>query len=223
MFLPFLKICGITRRADALFCAEAGAGALGAVFYAKSPRNLSAVAARKLFLDLPPQIARVGIFVNASVDTMLRTARIAALDTVQMHGEETVDKIEAVLHEGLHVVQAIKRTGKDLLAAGRALPPQVGILVECGRGALPGGNGLAWNWSKAAPLAQFRAFAIAGGLNPQNLAQVARDSLAAAFDASSGVETAPGLKDEAAVRAFLRAAGNLPPRPQLFSWKGTPP
>ena len=222
MFLPHVKICGITRRQDAVLCAEAGVGALGAVFFAKSPRCIEPAAARKLFAGLDPQIARVGVFVNASVDAMLRTARIAALDVVQMHGEETAEKIEAVLREGFRVVQAIKRTGPELLAAARALPPQVGLLVECGRGALPGGNGLAWNWSKAAPLAQFRAFAIAGGLNPQNLAQVARDSLATGFDASSGVETAPGLKDEAAVRAFLRAASELPVGAHPFSWKGTP-
>ena len=222
MFLPHIKICGITRRQDALFCAEAGAGALGAVFYAKSPRNLDPADARKIFGGLPKEIARVGVFVNASVDTMIRTARIANLDTIQMHGEETVEKIKAVQREGFHVVQAIKRTGPELLAAARALPPDVGILVECGRGALPGGNGIAWNWSKAAPLAQFRAFAIAGGLNPENLVAAARDSRASAFDASSGVEMEPGIKDEAAVRAFLRAARNLPVPPQLFSWKGTP-
>ena len=223
MFLPHVKICGITRRTDALFCAEAGAGALGVVFYEKSPRNVTGFQAQDLFKDLPASIARVGVFVNASVETMLKTARQASLDTIQMHGEETVEKIKALLREGFHVVQAIKRTGPELLAAARALPPKVGILIECGRGALPGGNGIAWNWSKASPLAPFRPFAIAGGLNPQNLAQVARDSLAAGFDASSGVETAPGIKDEAAVRAFLRSARNLPPRPQLFSWKGTPP
>lgn len=223
MFLSHIKICGITRRQDALFCANAGAGALGAVFYEKSPRNVAPAAVRKLFEGLDPHIARVGVFVNASVDTMLRTARIAALDTIQMHGEETAEKIEAVLREGFHVVQALKRTGPELLAAARALPPQAGILVECGRGALPGGNGIAWNWSKAAPLAQFRPFAIAGGLNPQNLALVARDSCAAGFDASSGVETAPGIKDEAAVRAYLRGARDLPVGPRPFSWKGSPP
>ncbi len=222
MFLSHVKICGITRRQDALFCAEAGAGALGAVFYEKSPRNVAPPAARKLFEGLDKRIARVGIFVNASVDTMVRTARIAALDTVQMHGEETTEKIEAVLREGFHVIQAIKRTGPELLAAVRAIPPRVGILVECGRGALPGGNGIAWNWSKAASLAQVRAFAIAGGLNPQNLALVARDSRATGFDASSGVESVPGIKDEAAVRAFLRAAAELPPPRLSFSWKGIP-
>ncbi len=220
MFLPHVKICGITRKQDAQLCAEAGAGAVGVVFYEKSPRNVTGFQAQDLLKGLPREIARVGVFVNAPVDLMLKTARQAGLDTIQMHGEETVEKIDALLREGFHVVQALKRTGPELLAAARALPPRVDILVECGRGALPGGNGLAWNWSKAAPLAQFRRFAIAGGLHPQNLATVARDSRASGFDASSGVETAPGLKDEAAVRAFLRAAAALPPASLPFSWKG---
>lgn len=222
MFLPNVKICGITRRQDARFCAEAGAGALGAVFYEKSPRNISGFQAQIIFKDLPKEIARVGVFVNASVDSMLKTARQAGLDTVQMHGEETVEVIEILLREGFHVVQAIKRTGQELFTIARALPPQAGVLVECGRGALPGGNGIAWNWSSAAPLAQVRAFAIAGGLNPENLAGAARDSHASGFDASSGVESAPGIKDEAAVRAFVQTAASLPPPPHPFSWKGNP-
>ncbi len=222
MLLPFVKICGITRRQDALLCAEAGAGALGAVFYEKSPRHISPARARELFDGLPPRIARVGVFVNAPPETMVETAHKAALDTIQLHGEETVQTLEYVLRAGFHVVQALKRTGPELLAAARALPPQVDILVECGRGALPGGNGIAWNWSKAAPLAPHRPFAIAGSLNPENLSTVARESQAAGFDASSGVETAPGIKDESAVRAFLRAAADLPPAPRPFSWKRVP-
>jgi len=220
MFLPHVKICGITRRSDALFCVDAGTGALGAVFYPKSTRNVSAEQARRLFDGLPPEIARVGVFVNASVDFMLQIAREALLDTIQMHGEETVETCAALLREGFHVVQAIKRTGPGLLSAGRALPMKADVLVECGRGALPGGNGMAWNWSAAAPLADFRPFAIAGGLNAENLAAAARDSRAAGFDASSGVESAPGVKDEADVRAFLRAAAELPPATVPFSWKG---
>lgn len=219
MFVPSVKICGITRRQDALVCAEAGVGALGAVFYEKSPRNVSPAQARELFDGLPARIARVGVFVNASAESMIKTAHAAQLNTIQMHGEETLDVIEAVRRAGFHVVQAIKRTGRELLAVARALPPQVGILVECGRGALPGGNGIAWNWGEAAPLAEFRPFAIAGGLNPENLSAVARQSLASAFDASSGVESAPGIKDEAAIRAFLRSAAELPPPRFSMSWK----
>jgi phosphoribosylanthranilate isomerase len=222
MHLPHVKICGITRRSDALVCVDAGAGALGAVFYKKSPRNVSAAQARRLFDGLPPDVARVGVFVNAPVDFMLMIAREARLTTIQMHGEEPVETCAALLRAGYHVVQAIKRTGPGLLTAGRALPLKAGVLVECGRGALPGGNGVAWNWSAAAPLADFRPFAIAGGLNAENLAAAARDSQAAGFDASSGVELSPGVKDEAAVRAFLRVAAELPHHPTPFCWKGTP-
>ena len=220
MLLPHVKICGITRRPDALVCANAGAGALGAVFYAKSPRHVSAEQARELFDGLPPELARVGVFVNAPLDAMLQTARDARLDTLQLHGEESAETCAALLREGFHVIRVLKTTGDELLASARTLPPGAGILVECGKGVLPGGNAAIWDWSKAAPLADFRPFAIAGGLHPDNLAVAARVSRAAAFDASSGVESAPGVKDEAAVRAFLRAAAELPPPPVPFSWKG---
>lgn len=222
MFLPHVKICGLTRRPDALAGARAGAGALGAVFYAKSPRNVSPAQARELFADLPAEIARVGVFVDASAEAMIETARAAALDVVQMHGGETLDAIEAVMRAGFRVVKVLGGAGKEWIAEARALPPPVGILVECGKGELPGGNGIAWNWAAAAALAEIRPFAIAGGLNPGNLAEAARASRAAGFDVSSGVETAPGLKDEAAVRAFLRAAAELPAAPVPFSWKGLP-
>ena len=222
MFLPFVKICGITRRQDALFCAEAGAGALGAVFYGKSPRHVSPAQARYLFEDLPAQIARVGVFVDASAEAMIATARAAALDTVQMHGDEPLQAIRAVLDAGFHVVKVLDRLGDELLAAARALPPQVGLLVECGKGVLPGGNAAIWNWSAAAALAEIRPFAIAGGLHPMNLAVAARSSRASGFDVSSGVESAPGAKDEAAVRAFLQAAAGLDTPPHSFSWKGAP-
>ena len=222
MPFPFIKICGITRRPDALFCAAAGVGALGAVFYGKSPRNVSPAQARYLFEDLPAPIARVGVFVDASAAAMIATARAAALDTVQMHGEETMETIHAVMDAGFHVVKVLGRRGEDWLAAARALPPQVGLLVECGKGVLPGGNAAVWNWSAAAPLAPLRPFAIAGGLHPLNLAVAARSSRASGFDVSSGVESAPGVKDEAAVRAFLQAAADLGPLPHSFSWKGAP-
>lgn len=222
MFLPFVKICGIVRRPDALFCAAAGAGALGAVFYPKSPRHVTPVQARALFADLPAHIARVGVFVDAAAETMVAAARVAALDAVQMHGTEPRDVIEAVQRAGFHVVKVLRGRDEELVAEARALPPQTGILLECGQGVLPGGNGAAWNWSAAAGLADIRPFAIAGGLNPANLPEAAHASRAAGFDVSSGVEAAPGLKDEAAVRAFLRAAAELPVPARPFFWKGSP-
>ncbi len=222
MFLPHVKICGITRRHDARFCADAGVGALGAVFYPRSPRFVAPVAARTLFAGLDPRIARVGVFVDATPEAMIAAAREAALDVVQMHGEETLADIEAVQHAGFRVVKVLRSVNAELLAEARALPPPTGILVECGQGELPGGNGIAWDWAAAAALAAIRPFAIAGGLHPGNLAAAAQASRAAGFDASSGLETAPGAKDEAAVRAFLLAAADLPPAPLPFSWKGAP-
>lgn len=222
MFLPHVKICGITRRQDALACAEAGIGALGAVFYEQSPRHVSPEQARRLFDGLSPDIARVGVFVNAPLDTMIRTARLAGVRTIQMHGAETVKTIEAVQRAGLHVVKVLKQTGTELLAAARTLPPGTGILVECGKGALPGGNATAWDWAGAAPLATLRPFAIAGGLNPENLTAAARNSRASGFDASTGVESAPGIKDKAAIRVFAKAAASLAPLVFPFFWKDAP-
>lgn len=202
-----------------MFCAGLGIGALGVVFYPKSPRNVTARQARELLRGLPGSIARVGIFVNAQLETILKTARLAALDTIQLHGEEPAEVASAIVREGFHVVQAIKRTGPTLLAVARALPPSVGILVECGRGALPGGTGTVWNWKKAAPLAEFRPFAIAGGLNAENLSVAARDSRASGFDVSSGVEQSPGIKDHAAIRALAKVVASLEIPPPGFSWK----
>jgi phosphoribosylanthranilate isomerase len=220
MILPGIKICGITRREDARLCAAAGAGAVGAVFYEKSPRHVTPVQARDLFADLPTSTARVGVFVNSSARVMISAAREAGLDTVQMHGQEPLEVILAVRRAGFHVVKVLRRCDEKWLAEARVLPRQTGLLVECGEGALPGGNGLAWDWSASSPLAGVRSFAIAGGLNPANLAEAARASCASGFDVSSGLETAPGLKSEARVRAFILAASELPPPLLPFSWKG---
>lgn len=219
---PFLKICGITRREDAIFCAEAGAGALGAVFYPRSPRNVTAELARDIFAGLPANIARVGIFVNRPADDIIAIARTATLTTVQLHGEESAADILTLQRAGLHVVKVLKTTGKDLLANARALPVGTGILVECGRGDLPGGNAAAWDWAGAAILADNFPFAIAGGIAPDNLAAAASASRAGGFDASSSLEAAPGIKDKASVLAYVRAAEQLPAARHPFFWKGTP-
>ena len=222
MFLPFLKICGLTRKSDALLCAEAGVGALGAVFYEKSPRYVTPAQARSLFTGLPESIARVGVFVDMPPEAVIAIGQAAALDTVQLHGNESLKTINAILAAGFHVVKVLTSTGDDMIIAARTLPPQVGILIECGKGILPGGNAAIWNWGRAAPLAKLRPIAIAGGLHPINIAVAARTSHASGFDVSSGVEAAPGLKDEAAVRTFDRAVAT-PPAPRTpFSWKGIP-
>ena len=209
MFLTNLKICGITTRETARFCAEAGVGALGAVFFNKSPRHVTPRQARALFDGLSPAVARVGVFVDMPPDELIATAREAALDTVQLHGNEGAADVMAAQRAGFRVVKVLKVTGEKLVEAARALPVSVGILVECGKGVLPGGNGAPWNWAGAAPLAAERAFALAGGLTPANLAEAARLSHAVAWDISSGVETAPGIKDHAKIMRAIAALDDV--------------
>ena len=197
-----VKICGLTDPGDAAFCAEAGAAALGAVFYPPSPRNVSPERAAEVFVGIPADVHRVGVFVDADAGTILRTARVAGLTAAQLHGSEPPELAAELAAEGLAVVKVLR--GGDLLAAARRYPDGTRFLVECGRGVLPGGNGAAWDWSKARVLLP-RAFGIAGGLSPANIAEAAAASGAAFFDLSSAVESSPGRKDPEKVRAFLAA------------------
>ncbi len=198
-----LKICGLTDPADAAMCAAAGAAALGAVFYPPSPRNVSPERAAEVFAGVPPDVARVGVFVDAAAAEILRAARVAGLGVAQLHGAEPPALAAELLAAGLRVVKVLR--GGDLAAEAARFPDGTRFLVECGRGALPGGNGAAWDWSAARALAP-RPFALAGGLRPESLAAAAAASGAAFFDLSSAVEAAPGRKDAANVRAAVAAA-----------------
>ena len=198
-----LKICGLTTPEDARFCAEAGAAALGAVFYPPSPRNVSPERAAEVFADVPPDVARVGVFVDATAADILRAARIAGLGVAQLHGAEPPALAAELLAAGLRVLRVLR--GGDLAAQAARYPDGTRFLVECGRGALPGGNGAAWDWSSARALSPL-PFALAGGLGPDNLAAAASTSGACFFDLSSSVESSPGLKDRGKVLAAVAAA-----------------
>ena len=198
-----LKICGLTDPADARFCAEAGAAALGAVFYPPSPRNVSPERAAEVFADIPPDVARVGVFVDATAADILRAARIAGLSVAQLHGAEPPALAAELLVAGMRVLKILR--GGDLAAEAARYPAGTRFLVECGRGALPGGNGAAWDWSAARALSPL-PFALAGGLSPDNLPAAAAASGAVFFDLSSAVESAPGRKDGERVLAAVAAA-----------------
>lgn len=142
MTLTNLKICGITSRETACFCASKGVGALGAVFYEKSPRYVTPAQARAFFNELPLQIARVGVFVDLPPTTMIAIAREAQLNTLQLHGEESSETLHALMQTPYRIIKVLKSTGEKLLKQATTLPPQVGILLECGQGTLPGGMAL---------------------------------------------------------------------------------
>ena len=197
-----LKICGLTDPADARFCAEAGAAALGAVFYPPSPRNVTPERAAEVFADVPPDVARVGVFVDATAAEILRAARVAGLGVAQLHGSEPPALAAELLVAGLRVLKVLRG---DLAAEASRYPDGTRFLVECGRGALPGGNGAAWDWSAACALAPL-PFALAGGLSPENLSAAAVASGAVFFDLSSAVESSPGRKSRERILAAVSAA-----------------
>ncbi len=209
MKLHSLKICGISDPDTALFCAEQGAGAIGVVFFPKSPRNVTAEQAAEVLAPLPPDVAKVGVFVNMPIDELLQTAKTAGLTTIQMHGSESNEDIKTALHSGYRVIKVLKSSGEQLLKDANNLPPKTGVMVELSQGILPGGNGTAWDWTTASILSGKHSFALAGGLTSQNLKEASEKSCAKAFDLSSAVEKAPGVKDRSKIIELVNAANNL--------------
>ncbi|MDD5706302.1 MAG: phosphoribosylanthranilate isomerase [Kiritimatiellae bacterium] len=201
-----IKICGLTTPAQATACAAAGADAIGIVFYRRSPRCVTPTAARAIVAALPAGFPVAGVFAHAPLAEIVATAAAAGIRIVQLHTmpENPLD-YESLARSGLRVVQTLSCPCDELRATAAALPPRLAVLVECGRGPLPGGNGARWDWSGAAVLRGARPFAIAGGLDPANVAEALRASGADAVDASSSVECAPGIKDLARVRDFIAA------------------
>lgn len=206
-----VKICGITRPGDLSAVAKAGARYAGLVFFRKSPRNLAVETAAALALDAPLGVARVGLFVNpddAALDAVLDRV---PLDIVQLHGSETPARVaEVKARTGLPVMKAV----------GIAAPADLDALWDYGLvadlllvdakapadAALPGGNGLAFDWRLLAGRRMLKPWMLAGGLTPANVAEAVRLTGAPMVDVSSGVESAPGIKDPALIRDFVTAA-----------------
>ncbi len=207
---PQAKICGLTRVDQALACTESGADALGFVFHSASPRNVTPDEAREIIRALPPEVVPVGVFVEQSGAEIAAIACTAGLRTVQLHGPAMPDTAP-LRAAGLRIVRVLFE-----FALPASPPDADAFLVECGRGRLPGGNGQPWDWTAAAGLvgALQRPCGLAGGLSAESVSAALVDSGAAAADASSGVESRPGIKDLEAVRRFVRAVHAVPSSPR---------
>ena len=210
----FTKICGLTDPVAVQTAVEHGADMVGFVFFPASPRNLSAEQAETLLNEVPSGIDRVGLFVDPETDFLDRILAKARLDLLQLHGDETPERCRAIsIYFGLPIIKAIKVSGKADLTAARAYEDCVDWLMFDARppqdGALPGGNGQPFDWSILQGAQFKRPWLLAGGLTPDNLPQAVQQSGARAVDVSSGVESAPGKKDPAKIRAFLDAARRL--------------
>ncbi len=203
-----IKICGITQSVTAMLCAELGFGAVGFIFFPKSPRNVSPETVRDITRVLPDSMAKVGVFVDEPLEIMLATADVAGLTTIQLHGNEDIDTILALQQHGYKVVK-VARSSEEARRIAPTLPDGTSMLLECGHGVLPGGNGATWNWSETRTIACNLPLGIAGGLNPDNIIKAVEDSGAMAYDISSGIESSPGVKDPDAIRRLAEAIQNL--------------
>lgn len=210
----FTKICGLTDAGAVETAVEHGADMLGFVFYPPSPRNITAAQAEELLRDVPSGIDRVGLFVDPETDFLDQILAKARLDLLQLHGDETPERCRAIsVYFGLPIIKAIKVSTKADLNIAKDYEDAVDWLMFDARppvdGALPGGNGRAFDWTILKGVEFKRPWLLAGGLTPENLAEAVNQSGATAVDVSSGVESAPGRKDPAKIRAFLDAARRL--------------
>jgi phosphoribosylanthranilate isomerase len=203
-----VKICGITSYEDARAAVEAGADALGFVFYEKSPRFINPVRAAGIISRLPPFIQTVGLFVNEETEQVNWTADYCGIDVVQLHGDETP---EDCLEVKRRVIKAF-RIQKIISIAPleKYQDYQVsGYLLDAWSPDAYGGTGRTFNWELAQAAKQYGPVILAGGLNPENVAEAIRVVKPYGVDVSSGVEAAPGKKDAEMVREFIRAAKGL--------------
>ena len=210
------KICGISDATAMRAAVDGGAAFVGLVFYPPSPRNVTADTAWTLLAHVPDSVTRVGLFVDAEDDLIDVSCRAAGLDMLQLHGSESPARC-AALRERFHVkvMKAIKIADAADIAGADPYAGHVDWLMFDAKapadmkGALPGGNALAFEWALLAGRRFPVPWMLAGGLNPGNVAEAVRNSGAATVDVSSGVESAPGRKDPARITAFLDAVRAL--------------
>jgi len=196
-----VKICGITRRDDALAAARLGAHAVGLVFCARSPRNVSIAAAQEVVAALPPFVMAVGLFVDAAAREIEAVLSEVRLDLLQFHGDETA---AFCTRFGVPFIKAARvRPGLDLIQYARDYGAARGLLLDAFVDGTHGGTGTAFDWSLIPPDLSL-PIVLSGGLNPANVSDAIRRVSPWAVDVSSGVEASPGIKDPQKIAAFMK-------------------
>jgi len=208
-FMTNVKICGITNLEDALVATKLGADALGFNFYERSPRYISPEQAGEINNVLPKKILKVGVFVNESVENIVRIAEIAQLDAAQLHGDETpefVDRLKRLLN--IQIIKALQVTPN--FQANAVLDTRYdAILLDAYSSNARGGTGESFDWEVAVAISHsVEKLYLAGGLNPDNVQRAAAVVRPYTVDVASGVESSPGKKDPKKLRAFIANAKN---------------
>lgn len=199
---PRVKICGVRRLQDALLAAELGASAVGFVFWPGSPRFIDPYRARTIAAALPPWVAAIGVFVDQSPAHVAGVANLVKLGGVQLHGSERVEEFVGQHHR---LIKAVAVTDSFTTNDIDGLPRHVTLLLDAHDPIKRGGTGRTINWSVAATVARLRPIILSGGMTSANIRAAVDHVQPACVDVSSGVESAPGEKDAARMRALFAA------------------
>lgn len=200
-----IKICGITRTEDARFCASIGIDAIGLVFYPPSPRYIEPDRAREIIQGLPPFVTVVGLFMNAEADEVSAVIQSARIDLLQFHGQEPPGYCSQF---GRPYIKAVAMGGNDpveLDVVAGMYHEASGLLLDSHNESEPGGSGKTFDWDRIREFTA-RPVILAGGLNPENVQSAVMRVHPYAVDCSSGVESAPGIKDHDRIRQFMENA-----------------
>jgi len=200
-----VKVCGITNAEDALAAVEAGADALGFIFYEKSPRYVVPAVASRIIAELPPLVLPVGVFVNAGVASVRSIMDTCGLGMVQLHGDENASYCQELSRPAMKALRLKDRGSLLAMAEYRGRGGVRGFVLDTFSEVAYGGTGQITDWSLAAEAAKSTPVLLAGGLTPDNVTEAIRTVHPYGVDVSSGVESAPGKKDHAKIRAFLNA------------------
>jgi phosphoribosylanthranilate isomerase len=200
-----IKICGITRQDDANAAAQAGADALGFVFYRNSPRYIEPRRAAQIAAAVPPFVSTVALFVNANAAEIKASLEAFRVDYLQFHGDETAD---FCYQFGVPFIKAVRvRAGTDLLQYAAEFVAARALLLDAFVEGIPGGTGQGFDW-RLIPRNLPLPIVLSGGLNPDNITEAVNGVRPWAVDVSSGVEAAKGVKDTVKIERFIRGVRN---------------
>jgi phosphoribosylanthranilate isomerase len=200
------KICGITRVEDALAAVDAGADAIGLVFYAKSPRAVTVQQAQAILAALPPFVTTVGLFVDCQRSELNAILDAVPLDLLQFHGDESPAACEGFRRPYIKALRV--KPGDDIAARIGLYGSAAGVLLDTFVPGVPGGTGEAFDWSLV-PRGLSVPIILAGGLTPENVRAAIERVRPYAVDVSGGVEASKGLKDSDKIHAFVRAVRSV--------------
>ena len=195
-----IKICGITRKEDAIEVVAAGADAIGLVFYDPSPRAVTLEVAKSIVESVPAFVSVVALFVNPSTKQVRDVLNGVRIDLLQFHGDEESDFCGQFQRPYIKAIRV--RQTSDVVASSVCFPDAVGLLLDSYKPGVPGGTGETFDWSLI-PATQSKPIILAGGLTPENIAIAIEQVQPFAVDVSGGVEREKGIKDHSKINKFI--------------------